>query len=91
MDICCWLDLPSRQNQNVEVFQPVTCSFHPKTMMKSPKYWLGMWEMRFELESVPTRREQLQQEKAAKSLVVTAFAGGVGEEKNQDSIQSLPR
>lgn len=66
MDICCWLDLLSRQNQNVEVFQLVTCSFHPK-MMKSPKYWLGMWEMRFELQSVPTQREQLQQEEAAMS------------------------
>lgn len=38
-----------------------------------------------------TQRKQLQQEKAIMSFVVTALAGGVGEEKNQDFIQSLPR
>lgn len=36
------------------------------------------------------QREQLQQEKAVMGFVVTALAGGVGEERNGDSIQSLP-
>lgn len=61
VDPRCWLDLLSRQDQNTEVFQPLTCSFHPK-MLNYPKCWMGIREMRFEcppsVSSSSSRKQQ---------------------------------